>query len=198
MQIHEIKRVHANKKSKLVARGGKRGKTAGRGGKGQTARAGNKRRPAMRDIIKKLPKLRGHGKNRAKSVFYRGPEAVVNTGALNIFKAGDTVTPTSLVANGLISQAFGKHPKVKILGTGEITVALKFEGCTVSGSAREKIEKAGGSFSITEKANPNKEAQVKKDADKKVKSDLSAQAGAKTAKAASKPKEKKQEKVAKQ
>lgn len=43
-----------------MGRGGKHAKTSGRGGKGQTARAGNKRRPALRDIIKKLPKRRGY------------------------------------------------------------------------------------------------------------------------------------------
>ena len=78
MQIHNLKRTHKNKKDRIVGRGGKHAKTSGRGGKGQTARAGHRVRPAMRDIIKKLPKLRGHGKNRAKSVFYRGPIAVVN------------------------------------------------------------------------------------------------------------------------
>ena len=45
----------------IVGRGGKRGKTSGRGGKGQTARAGNKRRPELRDFIKRIPKLRGRG-----------------------------------------------------------------------------------------------------------------------------------------
>ncbi len=151
MQIHEIKRVHALKKSKLVGRGGKRGKTAGKGGKGQTARAGHRVRPAMRDIIKKLPKLRGHGKNRAKSVFDRGPEAVVNLNVLNVFAKGDVVTPTALIAKGLIKEVMGKTPKVKILGTGDITAALSFEGCDVSATAKEKIEKAGGTVTQTEK-----------------------------------------------
>jgi large subunit ribosomal protein L15 len=59
MQLHLLKRAHPNKKDRIVGRGGKRGKTSGRGGKGQTARAGNKRRPELRDIIKKLPKHRG-------------------------------------------------------------------------------------------------------------------------------------------
>lgn len=175
MQIHEIKRVHANKKSKLVARGGKRGKTAGKGGKGQTARAGHRVRPAMRDIIKKLPKLRGHGKNRAKSVFYRGPEAVVNVRALNVFASGDVVTPTALVAKGLIAQAFGKHPKVKILGTGDITIAVKIEGCTVSQEAKTKIEKAGGSVVIPEK----KEVIVKEKKEKKTPTKKGTKKGAK-------------------
>jgi ribosomal protein L15 len=60
MQIHNLKRKHKNKKDRLVGRGGKHAKTSGRGGKGQTARAGNKRRPELRDIIKKLPKKRGY------------------------------------------------------------------------------------------------------------------------------------------
>ena len=60
MQIHNLKREHKNKRDRLVGRGGKHAKTAGRGGKGQTARAGNKRRPELRDIIKKLPKKRGY------------------------------------------------------------------------------------------------------------------------------------------
>jgi large subunit ribosomal protein L15 len=60
MQIHELKRTHKNKKDRIVGRGGKHAKTSGRGGKGQTARAGNKRRPELRDIIKKLPKNRGY------------------------------------------------------------------------------------------------------------------------------------------
>ena len=144
MQVHEIKREHALKKKKLVARGGKRGKTAGRGGKGQTARAGNKRRPAMRDIIKKIPKLRGHGKNRSKSVYDRGPHQVVNVSLLNTIAKGTVVTPKLLAEMNLISVKFAKMPTVKILATGDITAALTIEGCDVSATAKAKIEKAGG------------------------------------------------------
>ncbi|MDQ5962783.1 MAG: large subunit ribosomal protein [Patescibacteria group bacterium] len=162
MQIHQIKRVHAHKKPKLLARGGKRGKTSGRGGKGQTARAGNKRRPAMRDIIKKLPKLRGHGKNRSKSVFDRGPFAVVNVGALNVFKAGEIVTRESLDAKGLIPQSFGRLPAVKILGSGDITVKVTVEGCDVSASAKAKIESAGGNVVVKEKKVSSKEEKKPK------------------------------------
>jgi large subunit ribosomal protein L15 len=169
MQIHEIRRDHAHKKSKLVARGGKRGKTSGKGGKGQTARAGHRVRPAMRDIIKKLPKLRGHGKNRSESVFYRGPEAVVNLSALNVFKAGDAVNPKTLIAKGLIKEILGKTPKVKVLGTGEITVAVTVTGCTASVTATEKIEKAGGSVTVTLKPKTQSDELLKKIADKKAK-----------------------------
>jgi large subunit ribosomal protein L15 len=169
MQIHEIRRDHAHKKSKLVARGGKRGKTAGKGGKGQTARAGHRVRPAMRDIIKKLPKLRGHGKNRSESVFYRGPEAVVNLSALNVFAKGDAVNPKTLIAKGLIKEVLGKTPVVKILGTGEVTVALTVTGCTASATALAKIEKAGGSVTVTVKAKPQSDEQLAKIAANKAK-----------------------------
>lgn len=167
MQIHEIKRVHALKKKKLVGRGGTRGKTSGRGGKGQTARAGHSVRPAMRDIIKKLPKLRGHGKNRAQSVFYRGPSAVVNVARLNVFGSGEVVSPTSLVAKKLISASFGKNPVVKILGTGEITVKVIVERCDVSATAKEKIEKAGGEVKANVTTTEHSEGQIAKTKAKK-------------------------------
>ncbi len=144
MQIHQIKRDTPLKKKKTVGRGGKRGKTSGKGGKGQTARAGHRVRPAMRDIIKKLPKLRGHGKNRSKSVFVRAPESVVNLSALNVFEAGATVNPVTLAQKGLVPIMVGRIPKVKILGTGDITVKVNVEKCQVSVTAKEKIEKAGG------------------------------------------------------
>ena len=67
MQFHNLKRKTANKKSRQAGRGGKRGKTAGRGTKGQNARAGRKKRPELRDIISKIPKLRGRGKHSLKS-----------------------------------------------------------------------------------------------------------------------------------
>jgi large subunit ribosomal protein L15 len=67
MQFHSLKRKTPNKKSKQVGRGGTRGKTSGRGTKGQNARAGRKKRPELRDFIKRVPKLRGRGKNSNKS-----------------------------------------------------------------------------------------------------------------------------------
>lgn len=67
MQLHELKSKTPRKKSRQVGRGGKRGKTAGRGTKGQNARAGRKKRPELRDFIKRFPKLRGRGKNSLKS-----------------------------------------------------------------------------------------------------------------------------------
>lgn len=69
MQIHNLKRLHKNKGDRQIGRGGRRGKTAGRGGKGQTARAGNKRRPELRDIIKRLPKNRGYQFKSIQKIF---------------------------------------------------------------------------------------------------------------------------------
>lgn len=141
MQLHTLKRENPNKKARQVGRGGTRGKTSGRGGKGQTARAGNKRRPQMRDIIKKIPKLRGY---RFKSTVSK-PSAV-NVGALNVFTKGTTVNPETLFAMNLVRKSGGTFPSVKILGSGEIKVSLSVENCTVSKGARTKIEKAGGNI----------------------------------------------------
>ena len=146
MQLHQLKPTTTRKDAKRIGRGGKRGKTSGKGGKGQTARAGNRPRPEMRDTIKRLPKLRGFGKNRARTV--NGDSVapvVVNLSALNTaFEAGDTVTQQTLIAKGVTSLLRGKAPHIKILGNGDITKKLTLSGCTYSASAKEKIEKAGG------------------------------------------------------
>ena len=139
MQINNLKREHPNKKSRLVGRGGTRGKTSGRGGKGQTARAGNKRRPELRDIIKKLPKMRGY---RTRS-FEKKP-LPVNVDALNVFESGVTITKALLLENKIIKKQGGVIPAVKILGKGELNKKLIITECLVSDTARAKVEKAGG------------------------------------------------------
>ena len=80
MQIHNLKRTHKNKKDRLVGRGGKHAKTSGRGGKGQTARAGNKRRPELRYIIKKLPKNRGYQFKSIQKIFVLGKDKLIAKG----------------------------------------------------------------------------------------------------------------------
>lgn len=67
MQFHNLQAKTKRKRSRQVGRGGTRGKTSGRGTKGQNARAGRKKRPELRDIIKRVPKLRGRGKSSLKS-----------------------------------------------------------------------------------------------------------------------------------
>jgi len=148
MQLHELQPHTKRQTKKRIGRGGKRGKTSGRGHKGQKARAGNSTRPEMREIIKKIPKLRGFGKNRAKTVNSERVLAVpVNVSALGeAFKAGDTVSPKTLVAAKLVSTRGKTLPKVKILGNGTLDIKLTVSGCTISKTAREKIEKAGGTI----------------------------------------------------
>lgn len=147
MQLHELQPTTNRKTEKRIGRGGKRGKTSGRGMKGQKARAGNSTVPEMRETIKKLPKLRGHGINRAQTVNNERVKPVaVNLSVLeSTFAAGDAVTPTALVQAGVVSLRRKKAPAVKILATGELTKKLAVSGCEVSKSAKEKIEKAGGS-----------------------------------------------------
>ncbi len=145
MQLHELTRKTPNKKEKRVGRGGKRGKTSGRGTKGQKARAGHRIRPAIREILKKLPKQRGYA-----FTSIQAPSLVVNLKALEAnFAAGETVNPKVLAERGLIRvrKNASSAPTVKILGTGELTKKLTFAGCVFSASAVAAIEKAGGTIS---------------------------------------------------
>jgi large subunit ribosomal protein L15 len=145
MELHSIGKSGRIEKKTRVGRGGKRGKTAGRGTKGQKARAGNKRRPEWRDIIKKIPKLRGHGKNRADTALPKGAQRAINLDALSkTFKDGDVVSLTTLMRARLVKRSGGKVPTVKILGNGELTKKLKIEGVVVSASAKAAIEAKGG------------------------------------------------------
>ena len=123
-----------------------RGKQSGRGGKGQTARAGNKRRPELRDIIKKLPKRRGYGKNRGRSVDGTRLDAVaIPLERLDVlFENGAEVTLAAFADRGIVVAR--KREPVKIVGGGEITKKLSIKGVEVSASARAAIEKAGGTI----------------------------------------------------
>ena len=148
MQLHELKPTSPRKTAKRIGRGGKRGKTSGKGHKGQKARAGNSTRPEMRDIIKKIPKLRGHGINRAQTVNAdKVLPTVINVAALEAkLETGAAVNPKALVAAGIVASRRKKAPAVKILGNGELTKKFVVTDCQVSSSAKEKIEKAGGSI----------------------------------------------------
>lgn len=141
MQIHNLKRVHKNKKDRLVGRGGKHAKTSGRGGKGQTARAGNKRRPELRDIIKRLPKQRGY---QFKS-FQIKPVGVSLDKITKALPKGGAVNPATLFELKVINKKKGKIPAVKILNNKDsFAVKVQVSKCLVSDSAKEKIVKAGG------------------------------------------------------
>lgn len=145
--LNTLKKSSHQKTKRRVGRGGKRGKTSGRGHKGQKQHGGHGIRPELRDMIKKLPKRRGYGKNRARTVnSARVNYTPVNLSELEaVFSANDTVNPASLVEKGVVATRATKAPKVKILGRGELKKKLTVEGCVVSEAAKAAIEKAGGS-----------------------------------------------------
>lgn len=142
MQLHTIKRKTPNVKSPLVGRGGKRGKTSGRGTKGLKARAGGKMRPALKDFIKRMPKLRGYAfKSFADKAF-----PVTLADLEKAFKAGERVEHATLVKKGIIAKVNGKYPRVKILSGGDVTKKLVVSGLEVSAGAKAALEKAGGTI----------------------------------------------------
>ena len=148
MQLHSFSPRTKNKKNEPVGRGGRRGKTSGHGHKGQSSRAGHKIRPEARDRIKKIPKLRGHGKNRSRTVrTNKSIVTAVNIAAIEaVYKAGETVSPASLVAKGLVRRTKGRVPAVKILGAGPFTKGFIIKKCAMSETAHKALVAAGGTY----------------------------------------------------
>ena len=143
MKLHELKNVPGavhRKKRVGCGEGGGHGKTSGRGGKGQTARSGGSIRPGFEGgqmpLYRKLPQ-RGFNQYRFRTEF-----EVVNVGDLaRLDETVTEVTPAVLADRGLVRR--GDAP-VKVLGGGELTRALTVTASKFSGSAKAKIEKAGG------------------------------------------------------
>jgi len=132
---HRVKRLGAGESSG-------QGKTAGKGNKGQKARSGSGTRVGFEGgqmpLHRRLPK-RGFN-----NYDFRDKWNVVNVGDLDDrFEAGATVDEASLRACGLVN---GPSDKIKLLGDGEVEKSFKVVFHKVSKTAREKIEKAGGTF----------------------------------------------------
>src|SRR3954464_3202683 len=141
LKVHHLKPApgsHTKKTRVGRGEGGKRGKTAGRGTKGSKARY---QVPASFEggqmpIHMRLPNLKGF-KNPFKVQFQ-----VVNLDRLNeLFPQGGQVGVDDLVAKGAVRSG---HP-VKILGSGDISVAVEVSAHAFSSAAKEKIAAAGGS-----------------------------------------------------
>lgn len=149
MQLNTLRRNTKLARSARVGRGGKRGKTSGRGTKGQKARAGRKMRPELRDLVKKLPKRRGYGKNRARTVnaSVLRPVTVSLAALSRSFPDGADVSPKTLLASRMLRRVGGSVPPVKVVGAGPLTKKLSVSGCAVSAGARKAIEAAGGKVS---------------------------------------------------
>jgi large subunit ribosomal protein L15 len=143
LKLHHLRPAPGAKTAKTrVGRGeASKGKTAGRGTKGTKARY---QVPAAFEggqmpIHMRLPKLKGF-KNPFKVEFQ-----VVNLDRINdLFPSGGTVSKEDLVASGAVR---GGHP-VKVLGQGDLSVAVQVSADAFSGSAKEKIEAAGGTVTV--------------------------------------------------
>jgi len=140
LKVHNLRPAPGAKTAKTrVGRGeGSKGKTAGRGTKGTKARyqVPENFEGGQMPLHMRLPKLRGF-RNPAHKHFQ-----VVNLDKLAaLYPKGGEVTVADLVAKGAVR----KNELVKVLGTGEISVALTVTVNKVSGSAQEKITAAGGS-----------------------------------------------------
>ena len=142
MRLHNLKprpgAKHRTKRKGLGESSG-HGKTSGRGGKGQSARAGSGIRLGFEGgqmpLLRRIPK-RGFN-NKAFGTHL----AVINVEALNVFADGATVTPETLLEQGILKKLL---EGVKVLGDGEITKKLTVKAQQFSATAREKVTKAGG------------------------------------------------------
>jgi len=142
MKLHELKpAAGARRTRKRVGRGpgSGLGKTSARGEKGQRSRSGHSMRPGFEGgqmpLVRRLPK-------RGFTPPFREGYRTINIGRLNALDAGTIVTPESLAQAGLLRHGRGR---VKVLGDGELKVALTVRAHKFSASAVERIRAAGGS-----------------------------------------------------
>lgn len=161
MKLHELRPAKGSKKKpKRMGQGisAGQGKTAGRGTKGTGARAGGGKGPYFEGgqlpLVRRLPFKRGFN-----NIFRIEYQEVNLDDLARLFSSGDTVTPESLAAKGLIKKA---DQPVVILGRGELTTKLAVKAHRFSKSAREQIEKAGGSVETLELLLTGPFATVKK------------------------------------
>jgi large subunit ribosomal protein L15 len=135
----------ANKRKRIIGRGqgSGRGTTSGKGNKGQQARSGGKTYIGFEGGQMPLYRRLAH-RGFSNYPFIKEWE-IVNLGDIEArYEAGETVDFVSLFKKGLVK----KNNPVKVLGTGELTKKLSFNVAAASASAKEKIEKAGGSLEL--------------------------------------------------
>ncbi len=144
LKLHDLQPAPgAHKAKQRLGRGeGSKGKTAGRGTKGTKARY---QVPigfegGQMPMHRRLPKLKGFSNAKFKTEYQ-----VVNIGRLaELFPSGGEVTPESLADGGAVRRG----ELVKVLGSGDLSVALRVSAHAVSASARQKIEAAGGAVTL--------------------------------------------------
>lgn len=139
MQLHNISSKNRKYPAPRVGHGGKRGTYSGRGQKGQRSRSGHKIRPAERDLIQRLPKLRGF-RNKPLG----DPLCLVNLDELEVIMKGRGEIATPEIVRRAKGFAAKSGVKVKILATGALHAPIVVRGFEVSASAAKKIVAAGG------------------------------------------------------
>ncbi len=144
MYIHDLKNAEGEKQSKKrLGRGigSGIGKTSGKGHKGQNARSGGGVRPGFEGgqnpLYRRIP-VKGFSNAKFKKVY-----SIVNVAALNVFEANTEVDAVKLLEAGILSKV--EKDGVKILGNGELKVALKVVASKFTEQAKEKIMAQGGS-----------------------------------------------------
>lgn len=152
MSLEKLPKI-VTKSKKRVGRGygsGKGGHTTGRGAKGQKIRTkipltfeGTKMK---KSLFKRLPLMRGKGKFKS---FRRGP-IVVNVKYLNLLPNGSKVNAKTLAQKGIVNEQEANQFGIKVLGDGELKVALEVEIRCSKGAAK-KIQKAGGKVIVSKK-----------------------------------------------
>lgn len=128
------------------------GKTSGRGQKGQRSRSGGNVRPGFEGgqtpLHMRTPKLRGNTKKRSRDIgIFRRDYAIVNVGTLAALPAGSEVSLESLAEAGMVKRA---KDGLRVLGGGELAVALTVTARHFTAAARTKIEAAGGTATLME------------------------------------------------
>ena len=153
LNLSSLKPAQPRQQRKRVGRGlgSGKGRYSGRGIKGQKSRAGSHKMRAgfeggQMPLYMRLGKQRGSTSKDAMPIGpFRTSTVPVNVGTLDRFDAGAEVTPESLVEAGVIKNT---KTDVKVLGNGEVTKKLTVRVHAISATAREKIEKAGGTVDL--------------------------------------------------
>ena len=162
LDLSNLQPAQPRKERKRVGRGpgSGKGRYSGRGVKGQKSRSGSHMMRAgfeggQMPIYMRVPKQRGATSKDAMPIGpFRTYQQPVNVRDLERFEAGTAVTPELLKQHGLITKV---DADVKILGDGELTKKLEITAHAVSASAKEKIEKAGGSITLLREPKVRKE-----------------------------------------
>jgi len=148
MQLHELSpHPKAKRPAKRLGRGigSGLGKTSGKGHKGQWARSGGGVpvgfEGGQMPLVRRIPK-RGFTNNFAKEY------SCINVSELNRFKKGEVITAEMLKERGVLAKI--EQYGLKILGNGELTVALTVKAAAFTKGAKEKIEKAGGKAEVVQ------------------------------------------------